>query len=53
MVSATAITKGPVSKGTSEENDSDTEIGSTGKVSPSKLNEGSEDAWRQEKVQLE
>ncbi|KAK7852707.1 dna annealing helicase and endonuclease zranb3 [Quercus suber] len=49
MVSATAITKGPVSKGTSEENDSDTEIGSTGKVSPSKLNEGSEDTWRQEK----
>lgn len=51
MVSATAIIKGPVSKGTLE--DSDTEIGSAGKVSPCKLNEGSEDTWRQEKVQLE
>lgn len=51
MVSATAIIKGPVSKGTLE--DSDTEIGSAGKVSSCKLNEGSEDTRRQEKVQLE
>ena len=51
MVSATAIIEGPVSKGTLE--DSDAEIGSAGKVSPCKLNEGSEDTQRQEKVQLE
>ncbi|KAL4633575.1 hypothetical protein ACB092_04G132100 [Castanea dentata] len=47
-VSATAIVKGPVSKGTLE--DSDAEIGSAGKVSPCKLNEGSEDTQRQEKL---
>ena len=51
MVSATAIIKGPVLKGTLE--DSDTEFGRAGKVSPCKLNEGSEDTRRQEKVQLE
>lgn len=50
-VSATAIVKGPVSKGTLE--DFDAEIGIAGKVSPCKLNEGSEDTQRQEKVQLE
>ena len=50
---STAITRGPVMKGTLEENDSEAEIGNAGKVSPCKVNEGSEDMHELEKVQLE